>query len=282
MRCKTRLLFLSVLLILLAGCGNQEKKQEETLVETVKEYKGYEREIGQEEYDFYTYFVKREVSEELSTQELEKKIKDYANEINALFYLANKQGLCEPYSYENLKMRMEQENELRKLKKEKGETFYGPEQFTLEQFFQYTKDITEASLRTYIEGWVDDAVMENAKIYYEENKEKFQIREAVTYKVTQNDITETITADRAQLNILANAEPALADFLEAGQENEQYEDVQSDGKRMVIIQEIRYNEDGFDANREAAVSAYIQQQLYPQLLQIVAENNPVSFRLEIN
>lgn len=282
MRMKTILLFLSVLLILLAGCGNQTEKQTENLLETVKEYKGYMREIGQEEYDFYTYFVRRELPDEVSTQELEEKVKVYANEINALFYLAGRLGLSEPYSYEGLKMRMEQENELRKYKKEKGEAFYGPEQFTLEQFFQYTKDITEANLRTYIEGYTDNAVIENAKTYYEENKEKFRLREAVTYEVTQKDSTETITADRTQLNILANADPALADFLEAGQENELYEDLQSDGKRMVIIQEIRYNESGFVANKEAAVSAYIQQQLYPKLLQIIAENNPVSFRLEIN
>lgn len=280
LRKKVIFLLLSVLLVLFSGCGKQEKEQEKNLMEIVKEYKGYEREIGQEEYEFYTGFVKRELTEELTEQELEKRVRNYANETNALFFLANKLGVCEPYSHELLKMRMEQENALRKLKKEKGEVFYGPEQFTLEQFFQYTRDITEANLRTCLERWTDDGTIENAKVYYEEKKEKFRIRETVTYQVTKNDSTETITADRAQLNILANADPGLADFLELGQEKEQYEDVQEGGKRVVIIQEIRYNEDGFEANKEAAISAYIQQRLFPQLLQIVAENNPVSFRLE--
>lgn len=290
LRCKTKfytkyfvmLLFLPVLFGLFIGCGNEEEKQAKNLIETVKEYKGYEREIGQEEYDFYTYFVKRESAEELTVEELAEKVQDYANETNALFYLANKLGVCEPYSFEILKIRMEQENELRKVKKEKGEVFYGPEQFTLEQFFQYSKDITEANLRTCLEGLTDAVTIEKAQIYYEENKEKFRVREAVTYEVTEKDTTETVIADRKQLNLLANADPALADFLESGQEKEPYEDVQAERKRIVMIKEIRYNEDGFEANKEAAVSAYIQQQLYLELLQIVAENNPVSFRLEIN
>lgn len=280
---KSLLLFLClpVLLCMLAGCSKKEE-QVGSLLDTVREYKGYEREIGQEEYEFYSSFVKREVAEELTAQELDERVLDYANEVNALFYLANKLEVSEPYSYENLKMRMEQENERRKVKKENGEAFYGPEQFTLEQFFQYSMDIAEANLRTCIEGWTDDATVENARVYYEENKEKFQIREEVTYEVTENDVTKTLTADRSQMNLLANADPGLADFLELGQEQEQYEDVQAVGKRIVIIKEIRYNEEGFEANKEAAVSAYIQQQLYPTLLQIIAENNPVSFRLEIN
>lgn len=275
-------LFLAVFSGLLTGCGNEEKEQEKNLIDIVMEYKGYEREVGQEEYDFYTYFVKRELPEELEAQELEKYVQAYANETNALFYLANKLGVCEPYAYETLKIRMEQENELRKLKKEKGEVFYGPEQFTLEQFFQYSKDIAEANVRTCLEGCMDAVRIEKAKSYYEANKEKFRIREEVTYEVRKNDVKEIMTADRAQLNLLANADSGLADFLEAGQENEQYEDIQAEGKRIVIIKEIRYNEDGFEANKEAAVSAYIQQELYPELIRIVAENNPVSFRLKIN
>ena len=65
LRCKTKfytkyfvmLLFLPVLFGLFTGCGNEEEKQVKNLIETIKEYKGYEREIGQEEYDFYTYFA---------------------------------------------------------------------------------------------------------------------------------------------------------------------------------------------------------------------------------
>lgn len=273
---------LPMLFCLFAGCENKAKKQEKNLLAVVEEYKGYEREIGQDEYDFYTSFIKRDLTEEVTTLELKQKIEDYANKVNAMFYLANKLGVCEPYSYENLKIRMEQENELRKIKKEEGEAFYGPEQFTLEQFFQYSKDTTEANLRTYLESWTDADTIEKAQVYYEENKEKFRVREAVTYEVTEKNTTQIVTADRIQMNLLANADPGLADFLELGEEKEQYEDVQEEGKRIVIIKEIRYNEEGFEANKEAAISAYIQQCLYQELIEMVAENNPVSFRLEIN
>jgi len=274
------LLFLCVGLYLLTGCAKKEEKTKENILGTVKEFTGYQREIGQEEYEFYTYFIERENTEQLTAEEMEKKVRDYANEVNALFHLANKLQLCEPYSYETLKMRMEQENEVRKVKKEKGEALYGLEQFTLKQFFQYRKDTVEAALRSYLEGHIDEYIIQQAKIYYEENKEKFHIRETVIYEESVQGTTETVTVDRNQLNFLADADPGLADFLASGEEQECYEDVHLEGNRKVVIKEIIYNKEGFESNREAAISAYIQQELFPELISIVAKNNPVQFGLD--
>ena len=96
------LLFLCIGLYLLTGCAKKEEKTKENILGTVKEFTGYQREIGQEEYEFYTYFIERENTEQLTAEEMEKKVRDYANEVNALFHLANKLQLCEPYSYETL------------------------------------------------------------------------------------------------------------------------------------------------------------------------------------
>ena len=77
--------------------------------------------------------------------------------------MANKFNLCEPYSFQTLKLRLEQENESRKVKKANGEAIYGLEQFTLEQFFQYRLSTAEASLRTYLEGQRDERILKEAK-----------------------------------------------------------------------------------------------------------------------
>lgn len=286
---KKQSIVVSTLLIvfgLLTACtkeetGKTETQKAESIISRVEAYQGYQRQVHQEEYDLYAYFVEREVSEELSEQEMEKKVKDYANKVNAVFHLANKFNLCEPYSYEVLKLRMEQENEIRKVKKEKGEAIYGLEQFTLEQFFQYRLDTVEADLRTYLEGQSDDTMIGEAQKYYEENKDAFRIREKVVYEMTAEGKNQTVTAERDQINFMGDADPGLADFLEHGELNERYEDIQGDGKREVIIKEITYNESNFESNKEAAVVAYINLQLYEELIQMVAENNPVEFRLNI-
>lgn len=266
--------------ILMMACNKEEATSKGSILDQVGEYQGYQRTVGEEEYKLYTYFVKREITGEVSKDELKKRVEDYANQINALFYLANKFGLCEPYSYETMKLRMEQENEMRKIKKEKGEAIYGLEEFSLEQFFQYKKDTTEASLRSYLEGEVDEVMIENAKAYYEENREKFRYRENIIYEETVKEQKEIVEADRTQLKLLGNADPALADFLMLGEVGESYSDVQNEGKREVVIKEILYNEEGFEANKQAAVSYYIQQELYSQLITMVAENNPVQFQLQ--
>ncbi|MGN0306396.1 MAG: hypothetical protein ACI4D2_09615, partial [Lachnospiraceae bacterium] len=137
---KKSMLFVLLLLILIFGSGcRKENTTTESigLIQMIEGYKGYTRKISREEYDFYAYFVTRELPEEISPKELERRIRDYANEVNAVFYLGNRLNLCEPYSLELLQMRMEQENDSRRLKQERKEVIYGLEEFTLETYFQY-------------------------------------------------------------------------------------------------------------------------------------------------
>lgn len=274
------------LLLLVLGtftaCDKAEDKVAKGIIEQVESYQGYQREISKEEYDLYTYFVKREAAEELTDEELADRVEAYANRVNAVFHLANKLNLCEPYSYEVLKLRMEQENEIRKVKKDNGEAIYGLEQFTLENFFQYQLSLVEAEIRTYLEGQVDEEIVKEAKEYYEANKDAFRIREKVVYEVTLAGETKEETADREDINFLQDADPALADYLQLGKEGDSFTDFQGEGERKVVIKEIHENEDGFEKNREAAISYYISQKLYPYLIDTVAKNNPVVCRFNID
>ena len=55
----------------------------------------------------------------MSEEEKAQKVKEYINSVNAVFYLGEKLGLCEPYSFGEMKLRMEQENASRKAKKQR-------------------------------------------------------------------------------------------------------------------------------------------------------------------
>ena len=226
---------------------------------------------------FYAYFVTRELPEEISPKELERRIRDYANEVNAVFYLGNRLNLCEPYSLELLQMRMEQENDSRRLKQERKEVIYGLEEFTLETYFQYEMARLTVNIQTFLEEHLDEEILKQAQIYYAAHPEAFKRREAVTYELTINGKTRKQAADLHKLSLMGKADKGLADFLEGAEPGDIYEDEQNGEGRKIELKEIQYSEPGFAQNKEAAVSAYLTQKLYPSLIETVAENNPVEF-----
>lgn len=277
---KKSMLFVLLLLILIFGSGcRKENTTTESigLIQMIEGYKGYTRKISQEEYDFYAYFVTRELPEEISPKELERRIRDYANEVNAVFYLGNRLNLCEPYSLELLQMRMEQENDSRRLKQERKEVIYGLEEFTLETYFQYEMARLTVNIQTFLEEHLDEEILKQAQIYYAAHPEAFKRREAVTYELTINGKTRKQAADLHKLSLMGKADKGLADFLEGAEPGEIYEDEQNGERRKVELKEIQYSEPGFTQNKGVAVSAYLTQKLYPSLIETVAENNPVEF-----
>ena len=266
---------LTLILVTLTACGNSE--QSAGILDTIESYRGYTRVITKEEYDFYKYFVERDLSEPVSDEKLDELIKEYAGKVNAAFYLGNKLDLCEPYSFETLQLRMEQENASRQAKLQEGEAVYGLEQFTLQTYFQYTVDNLETSLHQYLETHADKGILKQAEKYYEENKEIFRNRESVTYEVNMNGTTETITADGEQLSMLGKSDPGLADFLNGAEIGEIYSDVQNYQERQVVLRDITYSEEGFENNKELILYRYVRNELYESIIEQVAENNPVEF-----
>ena len=267
-----------LILVLGSGCRQENAAAESIgLIQMIEGYKGYTRKISQEEYDFYAYFVTRELPEEISPKELERRIRDYANEVNAVFYLGNQLNLCEPYSLELLQMRMEQENDSRRLKQERKEVIYGLEEFTLETYFQYEMARLTVNIQTFLEEHLDEEILKQAQIYYAAHPEAFQKRETVIYELTINGKTRKQAADLHKLSLMGKADKGLADFLEGAEPGDIYEDEQNGERRKIELKEIQYSEPGFAQNKEAAVSAYLTQKLYPSLIETVAENNPVEF-----
>lgn len=257
-----------------AVIGGSERGESE-IVTQIEDYKGYTRVVSKEEQDFYSYFVKRNLGTSVDEEEMKVLLEEYINEANAVFYLGNQLGLYEPYSFELLKLRMEQENRDRKLKLEQGEVIYGIEQFTLETYYQYERENLESDIVAYLEENIDHGLMKKIKRYYEENKEIFKDRECVVYEVTQSGVTKNEKADSSQLEFWGNADPLLADFLETAECEDVYTDGEGETKRTIVIKDIIYTPEGFEKNKDRVLSYYVRTILKEELIDLVAKNNPV-------
>ena len=259
--------------------GKKEKSVENTtgLLAAIENYQGFSRTVSKEEYDFYAYFVERDLPKEVSAEELDHLVKEYANEVNAVFYLANRIGFCEPYSFEALEFRMQQENTKRQIQLEEGEVVYGLEHFTLETYFQYTLDNLQASLQGYLEEYADEEMMDLAKEYYEAHEEDFIYRKEVVYEQTVDGVTEILTADVDMLSFLGKSDTGLADFLGIAQVGDTYADDRNYQNRQVTLKEITYSEKGFEQNSQMALYLLVREELYDQVIGMVAENNPLEF-----
>ena len=272
-------MLLMLLMIAMVFWGKKDHSTEEMtgLLDVIENYQGFSRTVSKEEYDFYAHFVERDLPQEVSAEELDNLIKEYANEVNAVFYLANRVGFCEPYSFEALELRMQQENTKRQIQLEEGEVIYGLEQFTLETYFQYTMDNLQASLQGYLEEYADEEVMNQAKEYYQAHEEEFIYRKEVVYEQMLDGVSETLIADVDMLSFLGKSDMGLADFLSIGQVGEIYTDDRNDQDRQVTIKEIVYSERGFENNAEMALYLLVREELYDQVIKTVAENNPLEF-----
>lgn len=257
----------------MTGC----QKKTPGLLETLDGYRGYTRVVSQEEYEFYQYFVERDLTEKVSESELDQLVKDYAESVNAAFYLGNQLDLCEPYSFEALKLRVEQENAERKIKLENDEVVYGLEQFTLETYFQYTMDNLQASLQGYLEEQADEEIRKLAKEYYEAHEEEFIYRKEVVYEQSLDGVKEKLTADVDMLSFLGKSDIGLADFLATGQVGDTYADNRNEQERRVVLKKITYNEKGFENNARMALYLLIREELYDDVIAMAAKNNPLEF-----
>lgn len=255
----------------------EQKEKTSTLLEGLYSYQGYTRVISEEEMEFYRYFVERDLPNDTDENEITEKVKEYANEVNAIFYLGNKLGFCEPYSFDALKLRMEQENTERKISLEQGEVVYGLEEFSLEIYFQYVMDNVESDLQSFLEENADEGIYSRAETYYQEHEEDFIYRKEVTYEQTLDGVTQTLTADVDTLSLLGKTDTAMADFLQMAESGEIYEDTTEEGERRILLKEITYSDKGYENNVEMALYRVVRDELYDEVIKTVAMNNPVSF-----
>lgn len=248
------------------------------ILEEIYGYSGYSRTISEEEYEFYQYFVERDLSGEVSEETLKELVEAYAGEVNATFYLGNKLGFCEPYSYDALKLRMDQENALRKTKQENGEVIYGVQQFqSLSIYFQYSLDQVQTAICGYLEQNADQEILKMAEEYYEEHRESFQSIAEIVYEQTINGVTETLSADAEMLNFYGKSDKGLADFLGCAQVGDVYEDSYNDQERTIVLKDVTYTAAEYENSKNMALYSFVKEELYAAVISRVAQNNPVAF-----
>lgn len=276
---KNNILIFAVLIMILIFAVvliKQPEKSEGILAE-IDSYHGYTRVVSPEEYEFYQYFVERDLSKKVSEEELDRLVREYAGEVHAAFYLGNRLGFCEPYSFEAMELRVEQENAQRQLMIEQGEVVYGLEQFTKETYFLYTMDNLRASLQGYLEAQADEDILKRAEEYYKAHEEEFIYRKEVHYDQFLDGVTESVVADVDMLSFLGKADMGLADFLGIAEVGEVYEDDKDGQERKIVLTEIIYSEKGYEHNADMALYRLVRDELYDEVIKNTAKNNPVQF-----
>lgn len=270
-----------ILIIVLAGfilLRTTETKKDISLSE-LKEEQGYIRKADREEYEFFKKLIERNLPEELPEEELDALIREKMNRSNAEFMLANQMGVCDPYTFEGLKKDMEHENEQRKLKKEKGEVFYGPVKFDLITYYNYISTNQKLDMVSLIVQNADTEVMDGARAYFEENSEKYLSVENINYLLTENGETKELSLKREEMSTLEKTDSILFEFLYYGEAEDTMKYSYNEIQRTVQIISVEYEELSFENNIERVVRDYVTNVYLENLIQRIEKKWPVEFNL---
>lgn len=270
-----------ILVVVLAGfvLEKTENKKDDISLSQLHDEQGYIRKVGTEEYDFFKKLVDRNLPDNLSEEELDALTKEKINRSNAEFMLANQMDLCEPYSFENFRKDMENENSQRKLKKEKGEVFYGPVKFDLITYYYYVSTNQKLDMVSFVMENADEQVMEGARAYFEEFSEKYLTIEKIKYLLTENGEQQEKIIKREELSTLEKTDSILFEFLYYGKINDTMEYLYNNNQRIVQIISVEYEELSFENNIERVVRDYITNVYLEEWIQKIEENYPVEYNL---
>lgn len=261
-----------------SGCG-KNFETEESILKELKNKNGYIRTVAVEEYKFFEKLVDRDLPENLSGTELEQKTKEKINRVNAEFMLANHMGLCNPYSFESFQRDMEIENSQRKLKKERNEVFYGPEQFDLITYYNYISGNLKLDMVSFITQNADSEVMNGAEDYYKNNKEKYKAIKEIKYLLTEAGQTTECILSSKEMSSLEKTDSILFEFLYNGKTSDTMEYLHDNNLRTVQIISVEYEEQSFKNNIERVVRDYITLIYLEEWLHNIEVNYPVEFNL---
>lgn len=264
---------LAVVLIL----STRESKDKDTVLEELQNQSGYIRTVGTEEYEFYRKLVVRDASEDISEEEIEEKTKEKITRANAEFLIGYKMGLCSAYSFESFLRDMENENNQRKIKKEKGEVYYGPDEFDLISYYNYISGNLKLEMVSYLTEHADWEMLDEAEEYFEKYKENYRNTEEISYRLTENGVTEENTLLSQDMSSLEKTDSELFEFLYLGKEGDEFQYTHNGVIRNVKITEVRYTEATFENCIERVMRDYITNIYLEDLIRKTAENNPVEF-----
>lgn len=255
------------------------QKEEKSILYELKNRNGYIRTIESEEYEFFKQLVKREYNESLSTEELADLTKEKINRVNAEFILGYQMGLCGPYSFESFCRDMEIENTLRKIKKEKNEVFYGPEQFDLVTYYTYMTGNLKLDMVTFVIENADSEVQKGAKEYFRKYREKYRTIEKIVYLVSEKGNAKEQTLFYEDMSSLEKTDSLLFEFLYNGNPNDEMEYVYQDNLRKIKIESVKYEKLNYANNAERVMRDYITNDYLENWIREIEKNYQVEFKL---
>lgn len=238
---------------------------------------GGSRQVGAEEYEFFYKMVRRDSGNRGDEEALEAETKDFINRQNAMFYLAELSGLTEPYSFEALQKSMEEENQRRKKMKENGETFYGLEQFDLDAYYQYLVSNLRLDILDYMVDHATEQMRQEGRSFFEQNLEDYQSIASVTYQEEIGGAARSYTISYEELRALQWTDSELFDFLLTAGPGLQMQTERLDGICTTTFVSVEKNTPTFEEAYGVVMKDFVYTCYYNDLLDIIADNNPVRF-----
>lgn len=245
------------------------------LLEELTAYRGYSRTVSQEEVDFF-----REIAEGglPAGEDLDSYTREYIGLVNAKFYLGSRLGLCAPFDYAAMELRMEQENTIRAAKVADGQSVYGVTGFTPASYFRYLDAELDADIVEYLTGHADKGMEKQAENYFNTHPDAFRQLESITYQVEEKGESSTVTAEQTVLRRLENSDATLSDFLYSAQPGDSMDYRSPEGvERRVTMVETATQMPTFDEVRSTALDSWLRVEVLDGLYATIAENNPVQF-----
>lgn len=227
--------------------------------------------ISDEEYQFYEECVQKDYKDESGLRE---KTETFARELYAQYALGEKYNLCKPYSFESLKLDMASENKQRQAKADAGEIIYGPLEYSLDEYLEYTRTNLKIDIIDYLAQKQDKAVEEAAKAYWKENEQSFKVLESVEYSV--NGEIKKIVKD--EFATLEKTESELFLRLYEGEEGDEFTFSGEETLKMKILKK-DYEVVDIETDKQMVLKEYITNVYYPELIKKAMESSLLQFEL---
>lgn len=280
--------------LLLSGCGfvliiticilvirNTDEKpalsQQQGIISTLESYSGTSQVIEEKEYDFYFEIVRKEFENQNDKDKIQTAANSFIQDTYAQFLIGNKLNICKPYSFQTLERDMKIENQQRKIKKNKNEIFYGPLEFKLESYFKYILNNLKSDIIEVLYEKEDPDLIENAKNYYQKNPDTFTRLESVEYEITVDSTTEKKVLKREDMSILEKTNSNLFQSLYTRQEGEEFLYLENGQEVSGKILSKKKSVIKYQEAKEEIIKVYISEVVYPELVRIVGDHNPLEF-----
>ena len=237
---------------------------------------GREHRVSPEEMDFFKGQIQRNVGN-LSQEELEAAAQDYITQVNAVYWLGSELGLCEPFDFGVLQQDWEDENAQRESKRQTGEVYYGPDTLTLDVYFPYQYSALQSDIVRTILDRRDEALVADARAFYQANPDMFTQVTAVDYEIIQGGETTRHTIPAEEFRFYGQSNPLLMDFLSAAQDGE--ETVLTAGETEYTVKRLGVTTEllDFEENERTIVEIFLNQERMGQWLAQIAAEHPVLF-----